>query len=81
MTEQLRKDFETITLALAVKHYRYAQSDMAMRTLFERRTDGTYACDWVDGAWMGYQAAVEAVTVGVGSVAIPAGRGMSSGGR
>jgi hypothetical protein len=58
-----REQFEAQALVLAAKHYRYAQSDMAMITLFERRTDGTYACDWVDGAWIGYQAGRESVVV------------------
>lgn len=60
MNEQARKEFEVLALVLAPKHYRYAQSDMAMKTFFERRTDGSYACDWVDGAWLGYQAGIEA---------------------
>lgn len=63
MNEKARKEFEATALALAPKHYRYAQSDMAMKTLFERRADGSYACDWVDGAWIGYQAGHESLVV------------------
>lgn len=56
MNEQAREEFEVLALDLAAKHYRHAQDEVARRTLFERRTDGTYAIDWVDGAWIGYQA-------------------------
>lgn len=59
----LREQFEAQALVLAVKHYRYANSETALRTLFERRTDGTYSIDWVDGAWIGYQAGRESVVV------------------
>jgi hypothetical protein len=63
MTDKSREEFEARCRVLAVKHYRYAQSETALRTLFERRTDGAYAIDWVDGAWIGWQAAMEAEPV------------------
>lgn len=63
MTEQARKDFEAIALVLAVKHYGYKSGEALLKTVLERRKNGTYCVEWVDGAWMGYQAAVEAVTV------------------
>lgn len=63
MTEQAREKFEATALVLAAKHYRHNHLEVARRTLFERRTDGTYAIDWVDGAWIGYQAGLEAAVI------------------
>jgi hypothetical protein len=59
-----RREFEAKCRELAVKHYRYANADAALLdTLFERRTNGTYAVDWVDGAWIGYQTGRESLVV------------------
>lgn len=63
ITEPAREEFEALCLALAPKHYRHANCETALRTLFERRTDGTYSIDWVDGAWIGYQAGREPVVI------------------
>lgn len=63
MTEQARKDFEAKALVLAVKHYGYQEGDALLKSILERRANDRYMVDWVDGAWIGYQAALEAVTV------------------
>lgn len=59
----LREKFEAQALVLAVKHYGYKPANSLRETVLERRKNGTYCVEWVDGAWLGYQAAVEAVTV------------------
>lgn len=63
MKEQGRKDFEKQCLVLAVKHYGYKEGDALLKSLLERRANDRYMVDWVEGAWIGYQAGREAVVV------------------
>ena len=63
MTEQLRKDFEAVALVLAVKHYGYKEGDALLKSILERRANDRYMVDWVEGAWIGYQAGRESVVV------------------
>ncbi|MBV4524345.1 hypothetical protein KVG88_30185 [Pseudomonas sp. SWRI74] len=63
MAEQERKDFETQCLVLAVKNYGYKQGEALLKTVLERRTNGTYSVEWVEGAWIGYQAGRESIVV------------------
>jgi len=58
-----RKDFEDKCLVLAVKHYGYEPGDALLKSILERRANDRYMLPWVDGAWIGYQAAIEPVSV------------------
>lgn len=59
MSEQDRKDFEAKCLVLAVEHYGYKPGDALLKSVLERRSNGTYSVEWVGGAWIGWQSARE----------------------
>lgn len=63
MTEQAREEFESTALVLAVKHYGYKEGDALLKSILERRANDRYMVDWVEGAWIGYQAGRESVVV------------------
>jgi hypothetical protein len=56
-----REQFEAQALVLAVKHYGYEPSDALLKSILERRANDRYMVPWVDGAWIGWQSAIEAV--------------------
>jgi hypothetical protein len=49
-----RTAFEVVARRLAIERYGYSERDALLKTLFERRTDGRYSIDWVEGAWLGW---------------------------
>ncbi|WP_146041272.1 hypothetical protein [Pseudomonas sp. MPR-ANC1] len=57
--DPVRAAFQAQCLALAVKNYGYSQGDALLKSVLERRGDGRYVVDWVEGAWNGWQAAKE----------------------
>lgn len=59
----LREQFEAQALVLAVKHYGYKEGDALLKSILERRANDRYMVDWVEGAWIGYQAGRESVVV------------------
>ena len=63
VTQQLRKSFEVLAPVLAVKHYGYKEGDALLKSILERRANDRYLVDWVEGAWIGYQAGREPVVV------------------
>ena len=63
MNEKARKEFEVQALVLAVKHYGYKEGDALLKSILERRANGRYMVDWVEGAWLGWQSANEAMSV------------------
>ena len=59
----LREEFEAQALGRAVKHYGYKDGDALLKSILERRANDRYMVDWVEGAWLGYQAGIEAAPV------------------
>lgn len=59
----VREQFEAIALVLDVKHYGYKEGDALLKSILERRANDRYMVDWVEGAWIGYQAGREPVVV------------------
>lgn len=48
--------FEQSVLQMAVSHFGYRPGDALLKTVLERRGNGTYSVEWVNGALQGWQA-------------------------
>lgn len=58
-----REAFEAACVVIAVDRYGYAKGDALLKSICERRRDGRYVVEWVEGAWHGWWASREALEI------------------
>lgn len=58
-----QEQFEAAVKRVAIEHFGYSDGDALLKNILEKRKNGSYCVEWVNGFAIGWQASREAVVV------------------